>query len=199
MLIIEMDILDGEDDGIFAMSIVEDPAIEVDFVKLSEEKKKIEVKLANSNDEKRLLTGPALIPNKYIYRTADQLDGVNDGYITYPKIVVEKGAFRFCSSDKPKEFNLNHNGKVIKDLKLVESWVVSNPNMDKSKDLGLTDIVEGTWMITCKVEDVKLWNELKEGNFHGFSLEGNFSAKIVAEMSKAKKEETLDGWLEEIL
>ncbi len=199
MIILEMDILDGEDDGIFAMSIVDEPAIEVDFVKLSEEKKKIEVKLANANDEKQLLTGPALIPNKYIYRPKEELDGINDGYIVYPEKVVEKGAYKFCSSPKPKVFNLNHNGKTITGVRMVESWMVSNPEMDKSKDLGLTDITKGTWMITCKVDDIKLWNTLKEGNFNGFSLEGNFVGTVTTKMSKQEKEETLDDWLEEVL
>ena len=65
MEIIEL-LLDEENEtaGIDAISIVSSPAIESDFIKLKSQ----EIKFAKIDDEKRILMGPALIPNKPIYR-----------------------------------------------------------------------------------------------------------------------------------
>jgi hypothetical protein len=69
MRIVEL-ILDEEQEegGIEAISIVESPAIESDFVALNNQ----EIKLAEIDKEKRILLGALLIPNKPIYRKSDE-------------------------------------------------------------------------------------------------------------------------------
>ena len=83
MDIIEL-FIDEEDEvsGIEAVSIVESPAIESDFIALKNQ----EFKFAEVNKEKRILMGAALIPNKPIYRKNEE----NEYYIYFSKSTVRK-------------------------------------------------------------------------------------------------------------
>ena len=78
----------------------------------------------------------------------------------------------------------------------MESWIVENPEMDKSKMYGF-EVPEGTWMISMKVENDEVWNDyVKEGKVKGFSIEGYFADKakiqkpnLKAEMQAIEEEE----------
>lgn len=167
MDIIELLIDDNnEDTGIEAISVVSAPAIESNFVAL----KNHEVRFAEVNKEKRLLLGAALIPNKPIYRR----QGDKEYYVYFSENTIRKAAEFYLMRGNQANATLEHQTE-LKDLVVVESWIVENPEMDKSKLYGLEGINKGTWVVSMKVNNDEIWNDyVKTGKVKGFSIEGFF-------------------------
>ena len=160
---------ENEFSGIEAISVVENPAIEEDFIAL----KKHEVQLAEVDAEKRILMGPALIPNKQIYRT----NGEEEYNIFFSEDTVKKASELFLSRGKQNNSTLEHQVD-IQGLSVVESWIIEDADMDKSKKYGLS-LPKGTWMVSVKVNNDDIWNNyVKEGKVKGFSIEGFFADKL---------------------
>jgi hypothetical protein len=166
--------------GITAVSLVDFPAIEVDFVFLRSEQT---VKLAAS-EERRMLFGPALIPDKEILRRSP--DG-EEYFIVFPKSVVEQAAHAFLKKNQHHNATLMHQYPVT-GLAVVESWVKEDES-DKSVKFGF-DLPVGTWFIGMKVDDEEIWNEVKDGTFKGFSIEGMFK-EIGVDLSALEDEQLL--------
>ena len=173
-------IIDEKEDlsGVDAVSIVEFPAIESNFIALSEN-----LELAKVDDEKRILMGAALIPNKNIYRR----NGNDEYYIFFSDDTVRKASELFLMNSNQNNATLEHD-KKLKDLSVVESWIVEDTEMDKSKKYGLNAPV-GTWMVTMKVNNDTIWNDfVKTGKVKGFSIEGYFADKLEMSLNLNKKE-----------
>lgn len=170
MNLIEL-IIDEKDEmsGVDAISVVATPAIESNFVALKSE----EIKLAEVSNEKRILMGAVLIPEKPIYRR----NGDDEYYIYFSKDTVNKASQLFFKNGNQNNWTLEHN-KSIKGLTVVESWIVEDAQKDKSAIYNLS-VPVGTWMASVKVEDDTIWNEyVKTGKVKGFSLEGYFADKL---------------------
>ena len=170
MKIIEL-ILDEEQDdiGVDAISIVESPAIESDFVALKNQ----EIKLAEVDKEKKILMGALLIPNKPIYRNG----GEGEYYIYFSKDTIVKASQMFLQNGKQSNSTLEHN-QALNGLTLVESWIVEDKAKDKTALYGL-DVPVGTWMGSVKVNNEDVWNEyVKTNKVKGFSIEGYFADKM---------------------
>ena len=167
--IIEL-IIDEENEisGIEAISIVENPAIEEDFIALKEHK---EVILAEVDAEKRILMGPALIPNKKIFRKGEDDD--TDYYIYFSEDTVRKASELFFIKSKHKNSTFEHSFE-LSDMSVVESWLIEDPEKDKAAAYGY-DLPKGTWMVSMKVLNDKVWKAVKEGEVKGFSIEGYFA------------------------
>lgn len=179
MRIVEL-ILDEEEmlSGVQAISIVEYPAIESDFITLSKEQ---EIKLAEVDKEKRILMGPALIPNKTIFRKKED----DEYYIYFSKDTVRKASELFLTRGNQNKSTLEHSFE-LQGLSVVESWIVESKE-DKSKAYGF-DVPEGTWMVSMKVYNDEVWQDyVKEGKVKGFSIEGYFADKV--NMSAESEEE----------
>lgn len=160
--------------GIEAISIVDKPAIEENFIALNEQQK---TKLAEVDNEKRILMGAALIPNKNIYRS----DGEEEYYIYFSSDTVRQASELFLMNGNQNESTLEHEAK-LNGLSVVESWIVEDEVHDKSRKYNLNMPV-GTWMVSMKVNNDKVWNDyVKTGKVKGFSIEGYFTDKL--EMSK---------------
>ena len=159
---------EAEMGGIEAISIVENPAIEEDFVVLSSQ----QVKLAEVSKEKRILMGPALIPNKKIYRRS----GDKEYYITFSENTVRKASQLFLARGKQNNSTLEHE-ETLEDLSVVESWIIEDDKADKSRAYGL-NLPVGTWMVSVKVNNDEIWQEfVKTERVKGFSIEGFFTDK----------------------
>ena len=155
--------------GIEAVSIVENPAIEEDFIALKNQ----EFKFAEVNKEKRILMGAALIPNKPIYRKS----GDKDYYIYFSRDTVRKASELFFIRGNYNKSTLEH-GKALSGLVAVESWLVEDPKKDKSAAYGMS-MPKGTWMLSMKVQNDDVWNDyVKTGKVKGFSIEGYFADKL---------------------
>ena len=185
MNLIELIIDDNEDlQGVEAISIVENPAIESNFVALKTQ----EIKLAEVDSEKRILMGAVLIPEKPIYRR----NGQDEYYIYFSKETVNKASQLFFKNKNQQNWTLEHS-KQIEGLTVVESWIVEDTQKDKSALYNL-EVPVGTWMASVKVDDEKMWNEfVKTGKVKGFSLEGYFADKLESkkELSKELTEEEI--------
>ena len=180
MNIVEL-VIDENDDvsGIEAISVVESPAIEEDFIAL----KKEEYKLAEVDKEKRILMGAALVPNKPIYRKS----GEDEYYIYFSKDTVRKASELFFIRGNQNNSTLEHN-LPLTGLTAVESWIVESEK-DKTRHYGL-DVPIGTWMVSMKVLNDEVWNDyVKTGKVKGFSIEGYFADKLNRPQDKSIKDE----------
>ncbi len=152
--------------GIDAISIVEHPAIEEDFITMSKEQK---VEFKEVDQEKRILMGAAMIPDKPIYRR----DGDEEYYVFFTKNTIRRASELYLMNGKQNNATLEHQEK-IQGLSLVESWIIEDPEKDKSRAYGLEHPV-GTWMVSMKVNNEGIWKEyVKSGKVKGFSIEGWF-------------------------
>jgi hypothetical protein len=179
MRIVEL-ILDEEQEiGIEAISVVENPAIEEDFIALKSQ----EFKLAEVDKEKRILMGALLIPNKPIYRR----NGEDEYYIYFSKDTVLKASQMYLMQGKQNNSTLEHQYQ-INGLSLVESWIVEDKVHDKSVKYGM-DLPLGTWVGAVKVNNEQIWNEfVKTGKVKGFSIEGYFADKMERPKESIKDE-----------
>lgn len=171
---------DQEDAGIEAISIVESPAIESDFVALKAE----EIKLAEIDKDKRILLGALLIPNKPIYRKGDEGE---EYYIFFSKDTIVKASQMFLKNGYQNNSTLEH-AQALNGLTLVESWIVESETQDKSRMYGL-NVPVGSWMGSMKVNNDEIWSEyVKTNKVKGFSIEGYFADKMERPKEKIKED-----------
>lgn len=155
--------------GIDAISIVESPAIEEDFIAL----KSKEFKFKQIDKKKKILMGPLLVPNKPIYRKDEN---GKEYYIYFSRETVNKAAQLFLKNGKQGNSTLEHESKIY-GLSLVESWIVESETQDKSRLYGM-DVPLGTWMGAVKVDNDEIWEEfVLTEKVKGFSIEGYFADK----------------------
>ena len=180
--IIELIIDDqNEISGIQAISIVENPAIEEEFIALKEHN---EVRLAEVDAEKRILMGPALIPNKKIFRKG--ADDDHNYYIYFSEDTVRKASELFFIKNKHQNSTFEHTFD-LKDMSVVESWLIEDPKKDKAAAYGF-DLPKGTWMVSMKVLNDNVWQAVKEGEVKGFSIEGYFADGLERPKESIKEE-----------
>lgn len=185
MDIIELFIDENDDvSGIDAVSIVENPAIEEDFIMLKNQ----EFKFAEVNKEKRILMGAALIPNKPIYRRNED----NEYYIYFSRDTVRKASELFFIKGNHNKSTLEHQ-VPLEGLVAVESWIVEDKQNDKTNHYEM-DVPLGTWMLSMKVLNDDVWNNyVKTGKVKGFSIEGYFADKL----ERPNEPNDLSAWDEE--
>ena len=166
-------IFSEEKEGVFAISLVENPAIEIDFIALSKENI---IKLAEVSEEKRLLISPVLIPNQPIYRRDEQGNEFN---IVFPEETIVKAQQNFYKQGFQRNSNIEHNDNLtLNDVTFVESWIKEDDTHDKSLKYGF-NLPNGTWFAVMKVESDETWQRVKNGEVKGFSIEGNFDLEKI--------------------
>ena len=184
MNIIEF-ILDEQniENGIEAISVVENPAIEEDFIALNTQL----IELKELNKEKQILLGALLIPNKPIYRK----NGDDEYYIYFSRETVEKASQMYLMKGNQNNSTLEHQYE-LSGLSLVESWIVEDEVHDKSRKYGM-NVPIGTLMGAVKVNNNEVWNDyVKTGKVKGFSIEGYFIDKIEKPKAELKSQEEID-------
>jgi len=156
----------GIDSETYAISMVESPAIESDFVALSKEEEK---RVFLESDERHMVYGAALIPDKDIYRN----NGEQEFYISFTKESIEKMSQDFMKNYRQNEVTLDHE-EMANDITITESWLVEDPYKDKANALGI-NVPKGTWMVGMKVNQIDVWERVKSGELKGFSVESMIS------------------------
>ena len=149
---------------VYAVSLVDAPAVESNFIALSKQKQPINFKI--QNEEKRMLYGVALRADFDIYRCY----GEEEFYINFDKDAVRRLMTKFMKNHAQNNFTTDHMD-FAQGLTVVESWIVDNVDNDKANNLGLENFSEGSWIIGVKVDDDELWQSVKEGRWCGFSVE----------------------------
>lgn len=188
--VIELFIDDESDsDGIQAISLVESPAIEENFIALSKHK----VEFKSVDEDKRIIIGLALVPDKEIYRRK----GDYEYKIKFSKETVRKGAEMYLKSLRNNNTTLEHQN-LTTGVSIIESWIVEDVEKDKTALYGLNS-VEGAWAVVMKVDNEEVWNDVKSQKYLGLSIEGMFTNRE-QEMSSDEKEVDLsdDQLIEEI-
>lgn len=173
------------DSDVYAISLVDDPAIEVDYVYLAKQNPKKVVFLEDEAKEKHMVVGPVLIPDKPIYRNQDG----EEFYIQFSKESIEKLAYNYIKQGyNMTSFTAQHQYPV-NEVYIVESWIKTTEN-DKSNDLGF-DCPIGTWFVGAKVNNVDVWEDIKDGKMNGFSVEA-FVSLDELKLNKIKRNENKD-------
>lgn len=163
---------EGETEGVFAVSLVEEPAIGVEFVALS---KQTEVKLATVSEEKRILLGAILIPDLPIYRRKDD----KEFNILFDAQTIKQVQENFAKNGYLNNSTIEHDGENIDGVTFVESWIKEDEQYDKSVKFGFQEPV-GTWYMTMKVNNDEVWNDyVKTGKVKGFSIDGVFDLQKI--------------------
>jgi hypothetical protein len=182
MKIVEL-VIDEKDSlsGIDAVSVVHSPAIEENFIALA----KHEIELKEVDAEKKIIMGAALVPNKQIYRVNPKTK--EEYYIYFSEDTVRQASELFLMNSNQNNATYEHD-KKLKGMSVVESWIIDDSKTDKSRFYGF-DLPKGTWMISMKVNNDEVWNDVKEGKVKGFSIEGYFADKL--EMSMMSEDDIL--------
>lgn len=184
---------EGETEGIYAIGLVYDPAMQDMFVALKEE----DVKLSLL-EEKRMVFGAVLIPNKDILR----VDGEGNTFsMRFSEETIEKLAHNWISKGSHKNFSEQHE-TPIEGITAVEMWTVSDPDNDKSNTFG-KKYPKGTLVAMSKVDNDKTWNDIKEGKINGYSIEAilglqNINLKTEIQMTEEAKKSFLTELKEDI-
>ena len=182
---------DNEELAIDAISLVTDPAIEVDFIYFN--KGKNNLTFAKIDEEKRMLVSPALIPLKNIYRY--NADEDQDYYVFFSKETVRKASEMYLKHNNHHKATYQHSERVAGVL-TVESWIKEDEKYDKSMAYGF-DLPTGTWFVKMKITNDDMWQRIKSGELKGLSIEGYFVDRM-EKMGKLDEENLLNA-LAEIL
>ena len=168
----------GIDSETYAISLVDEPAIEEQFVALSKEEEKQQIFL--EADTKYMVYGAVLVPDKDIYRYNHTNDveisnTEQEFYINFTKESIEKMSQDFMKEYRQNQVTLDHS-EDASEVTVVETWLKADPYKDKSVALGLNEqLPVGTWFVGMKVNNIDTWNRIKSGELRGFSVESIIS------------------------
>lgn len=165
-----------EDTEAVELAIVDSPAVEANFIYFNSEDIKMEF-----NDDKMIIKGPALIPNKKIYRN----DSLGERYVFMSEETVIKFA-ELLMNKNGNRFNIGHTDESLQ-ANIIESFFTEENNQ--------FNVPKGSWIVSLKINDIDVWNKVKGGEFKGFSVEGLFSN----ELSEFNKTNTMQNELKEKL
>lgn len=179
--VIELTIKDELKEGVFAISLVDKPAIEEDFIMLNA----LEVELKVIDEAKREVIGLALVPNKKILRRKDD----TEFYIEFSEATIEKVQELYLKNLRANNVTIDHE-KPVDGVSLIESWIVEDTKNDKSNIYGL-NASKGSWVVKMKIYNDDVYEGVKLGKFNGFSIEGLFDGLDQLKMSEEDNREEL--------
>lgn len=175
-----------EHKGVYGISLVENPAMEGLFIALS---KQTEVQFKEVDKEQRILMGLVLEPNKPVYRN----QGGEEFNIVFSEDTIKDLSYGFFKTNSQKNSTIEHSDKGIQGVTFTESWIVENPEVDKSTNFGFS-YPKGSWLAVMKVDSDEVWDGyVKTGKVQGFSIDAMLSLEEVnlkSNINMSKQEET---------
>jgi len=123
-----------------------------------------------TDDEKKIVVGPAMIPDLKIFRKDSK---GNPYYVYFSSETIKMIAEKYMRNKYIDNNDLMHDGKAVSDVYVVESWIKED-EQDKSNKYGYSDLPVGTWFVSMKVKNPEVWKAVKEGRLNGFSVSGYF-------------------------
>jgi hypothetical protein len=125
---------------------------------------------AIDSEEKRIVVGPAMLPDLNIPR----VDSKGNKYsVFFTEKTIRMIAEKYMRNKYIDNNDTDHNGEAAKDVYVIESWIVEDPEHDKSKNYGFS-VRKGTWMVAMKVRNDEVWQKIKNKELNGFSVSGYF-------------------------
>jgi hypothetical protein len=153
--------LEDFEQGMYKISLVDKPAIEENFIYFNKEER-IEM---FSNDEKKEVVGPIMIPNKEILRFSPDMGYY---YVRFTEETIRDIMYNYSKKGLFNAFGIDH-AYDTEDVVMLEVWMKESDN-DKSKDYGY-DLPNGTVFVKAKIESDELFAAIKSGEINGFSIE----------------------------
>jgi len=172
-------VFNEDKEGVFRISLVKDPAIESTLLHFNADKPEV---LHFTNEEKRVIYSVAMIPNKLIFRK--DING-EPAHVFYTAETIEKLQKNYFKNGYNSVTNINHQKENTDGVYLFESWIVKDPNNDKSNALGL-DAPAGSNVNGYHIENEKVWQDVKNGNLDGLSIEARLDFKEVNDNNNYK-------------
>lgn len=160
-------VLDEETDGVHMIALVDEPAINRNFIAFNDEKKpKFDFKI--QDEEKRVVMGAIMVANLPIYRYNEDM---GEHYVVFRPNVIEQAVLRFFKERRNDQANVMHDGIKVDGVYLYESFLIDER---KPTPIGFDKLPNGSWFGSFKVENDEIWQRVKSGEFAGFSIEGFF-------------------------
>ena len=170
MKLYELIIEDETTDGIFAISMVDDPAIQAWGTYFNKE----EVRFAEVEKEENLFMAPILIPDRKILR----VDGEGNPYEVFvSKDTVKRLSQLYLEKKYQDQVTVEHDKKV-EGITLVESWIKESASKDKSNLYNLSAPV-GSWIGTFRIANEEMQEKFRKGEVSAVSIEGLFAHDLV--------------------
>ena len=185
----ELQYTKGED-GVFCMSLVENPATKTQLVMFDDEMKAMKFQ----DDEKRVIYSVAMRPNMLIPRK--DING-EPAMVFYSEETVNDLQQNFFKNNSHNGATINHDKNLRKDMYAFESWIVQDPEKDKATSLGL-QVQKGDWVMAQKVDNPEAWEDIKKGKLTGFSIEAYLEPVLTNENIEMTQEE-IDARIKKIL
>lgn len=181
---IELFIEDESEDGVFAISLVDKPAIEEDFIALAKHDGGIELKVAD--EERRIAVGYALIPDKRIYRKMQPkgFDEPVEFNIYFTAKTISKTQELYMRNLNNNNVTSDHS-KPVQGCTVIESWITEDEKHDKVNLFDIKPILGG-WAVMMKIDNDEEWESVKKGDYKGFSIEGLYKGFENLKMSEDK-------------
>lgn len=169
------------------IGLVDRPAIERNFQAFNAQKQKAAFIL---NEEKRIISGPAMIADMPIYRNDNQL---GEYYVVFDKAAIQTIVEKFSAKGYLKNFNLFHDQQQkVSDVTIFNSFV-SDADLGVPGLTGFEDVADGSWFISAKVNNPVVWEAVKAGVIKGFSVEGLFNyVPVVPQKMATSNDLTMD-------
>lgn len=184
----ELTIDENTETGVSFVALVDVPAIMRKWVAFNADgQQQRKVYTYFSDDEKRIVAGPLMIPDLPIYRKDE--NGEYD--VFFSKATIEKCVMKFMRQGNGSNFNLMHNPNATTEgVFIFQTYLIdSKAGMNAPSYYRGETLPDGTWFAMAKVEDEAVWQKVKDGTFQGFSVEGIFEHQQKEDIS----------WLEGVL
>ena len=171
--------IDEEDEsGVDFIALVDDPAIKKGWQTFNN----VREMTFKADKEKRIISGAAMIANLPIYRR--RKDG-SEYYVMFKPETIKSIVEKFFRNQYSNNFNMMHKKNLLAEgVYLIESMIIDKERGIRTP-MGFDELSEGSWFISCKVDNDKVWEEyFKTGVFNGFSVEGEFIEKKISHANK---------------
>jgi len=138
------------------------------------------------NEEKRIISGALMLADELIYRNNEKF---GEHYVKFSAETIKSIAIKWAKKNFNNHVNLMHDPEQkVKGVTMFESWIVdSDRGIMPMK--GFEGVANGSWFGSFYVENEKVWQSIKKGDYKGFSVEGLFDYEqpISAEENALKK------------
>ena len=169
-----------KENGLNILSMVETPAIEINYIKMEEEINHIKMEVLD--EEKNIVIAPALVPDMLIPRVHKGIKY----YISFDKETIEQSLIKMSAEQKDQNVDINHSEKLINGAIVMEKFITNENRVTSVK--GFENLPMGTLFFTAKVTDEKLMSDIKAGKINGWSIDGFYDLEIEEDVELTEDE-----------